>query len=243
MLISIITVTYNAENMVEDTIKSVIVQKNADVEFIIIDGKSNDRTIEIINKYSKYITRIVSERDGGIYDAMNKGVRIANGEYVLFLNAGDILRPRTIEKIGKFFHNNYAIVYGNVQMGAMVYGGEFNNFKIAIKNICQQSVFYKKDLFTKYGGFDTKYLIAADHLFNIICFGNEGGKIKYVNEIICDFDVSGVSTRFNDELFLANQTRIVKENLGWRCYLFCLCVKLIVKIKRDIMCKFESKLG
>lgn len=86
---SIITVTYNAEAVLEDTIQSVISQTYHQLEYIIIDGASKDRTLEIANKYKERITRIVSEPDKGLYDAMNKGIALATGDYLCFLNAGD----------------------------------------------------------------------------------------------------------------------------------------------------------
>lgn len=86
---SIITVTYNAEAVLEDTIQSVISQTYHHVEYIIVDGASKDGTLSIIDRYKDRITRIVSEPDKGLYDAMNKGIRLATGDYLCFLNAGD----------------------------------------------------------------------------------------------------------------------------------------------------------
>ena len=86
---SIITVTYNAEAVLEDTIQSVISQTYHHVEYILVDGASKDGTLSIIDRYRDRITRIVSEPDKGLYDAMNKGIRLATGDYLCFLNAGD----------------------------------------------------------------------------------------------------------------------------------------------------------
>lgn len=86
---SIITVTFNAETTLEDTIQSVITQSYKNIEYIIIDGGSKDRTMDIVNRYSQHISRVVSEPDKGLYDAMNKGIRLATGDYLCFLNSGD----------------------------------------------------------------------------------------------------------------------------------------------------------
>ena len=86
---SVITVCYNAQSVIEDTIQSVIAQTYHHVEYILIDGASTDRTMNIVNKYKAHITTIVSEPDKGIYDAMNKGILLATGDYLCFLNAGD----------------------------------------------------------------------------------------------------------------------------------------------------------
>lgn len=88
-MFSVITITYNAASTIETTLKSVISQSYGGIEYIIIDGKSTDETMNIVQKYAAYITRIVSEPDNGLYDAMNKGLRYATGDYVCFLNAGD----------------------------------------------------------------------------------------------------------------------------------------------------------
>ena len=89
MKLSVITVVYNGEKTIERTIKSVIEQKNTDIEYIIIDGSSTDKTMECVKKYTSHIAKIVSEPDRGIYDAMNKGSRLATGDIIAFLNSDD----------------------------------------------------------------------------------------------------------------------------------------------------------
>jgi glycosyltransferase involved in cell wall biosynthesis len=100
MLVSIITITFNAEKYIERTIQSVISQTYTNIEYIIIDGASTDKTLEIIKKYKEKISVLISEKDKGIYDAMNKGLQKATGDYVWFMNAGDeIYAPDTLKKI------------------------------------------------------------------------------------------------------------------------------------------------
>ena len=97
---SIITVTYNAGKVLEDTIQSVISQTYRNVEYIIVDGKSKDNTLEIVDKYRNHISKVVSEPDKGLYDAMNKGILLATGDYLCFLNAGDELHDnQTLQQI------------------------------------------------------------------------------------------------------------------------------------------------
>lgn len=98
--ISIITITYNAERYLERTIKSIVAQSYPNIEYIIIDGQSSDATLEIARRYEAHIQQIVSEADKGIYDAMNKGLALASGDYVWFMNAGDqIAKPETLSRI------------------------------------------------------------------------------------------------------------------------------------------------
>tara|TARA_Y100001972_G_C7659507_1_gene332426 strand:- start:1638 stop:2387 length:750 start_codon:yes stop_codon:yes gene_type:complete len=115
VILSIITVTYNAEKYVERTIKSVLRQTFKDLEYLIIDGNSSDRTLEIVEKHKKKIEKVISEKDEGVYDAMNKGLQLAKGKYVLFLNAGDELSKQTI--LEEIF---------NSKQDADVYYGETN---------------------------------------------------------------------------------------------------------------------
>ena len=99
---SIITVTYNAGKVLEDTIQSVISQTYRNVEYIIVDGNSKDNTLEIIGKYPKHVSKMVSEPDKGLYDAMNKGIRMATGDYLCFLNAGDKFHEKeTLQQIAE----------------------------------------------------------------------------------------------------------------------------------------------
>ena len=85
---SIITVTYNAAKVLEDTIQSIVTQTYKNLEYIIVDGGSTDETLDIIHKYQEHITTVISEPDQGLYDAMNKGIKLATGDYLCFLNAG-----------------------------------------------------------------------------------------------------------------------------------------------------------
>lgn len=111
---SIITVTYNAANYLEETLKSVFKQTNKDFEYLIIDGASTDKTLDIINRNKENISLLVSEPDKGIYDAMNKGLKLAKGEFVWFLNAGDaIISENFIDKaINLLKKTNADVLYG-----------------------------------------------------------------------------------------------------------------------------------
>ncbi|MCY1133837.1 glycosyltransferase family 2 protein [Bacteroides fragilis] len=116
-LVTIITVCYNAETTIEKTILNVINQTYADIEYIIIDGGSNDGTIEIINKYANKISYWMSEPDRGIYDAMNKGIKLAKGDWVSFMNSGDSFYSLdTVEDVVQFIREEYDVIYGSVNV-------------------------------------------------------------------------------------------------------------------------------
>lgn len=164
--ISIITVCFNAASSIEETIKSVINQTYNNIEYIIIDGGSKDGTLDIIDKYSKYVTHLVSEPDKGIYDAMNKGIELATGRYVNFMNAGDVFSSDSI--ISKIEFNNAAVIYGNVIKDLQDYrltinGKPINTIKQRLP-FCHQSSFTKTELL-KNDKFNLQYKIAADYNF------------------------------------------------------------------------------
>ena len=118
---SIITVVKNDEINLEKTIKSIIKQRELnDVEYIVIDGKSNDRTIEIINKYKKHINKFVSEPDKGIYDAMNKGINLSTGDIIGICNSGDTLLPNGLSYISNQFKQNYDFSEENVSWACLM---------------------------------------------------------------------------------------------------------------------------
>ena len=170
---TIITVCYNAESCIEETIKSVINQNYKNFEYIIIDGGSTDNTLKITNKYKKEIDIIVSEPDQGIYDAMNKGINLANGQFVNFLNAGDTYCSNDI----------LALVEENIKIETKIISGDFNLInlssglnkliktkKLNIKNLkrdfraCHQSIFIANEIGVSY---NLSFKIRADYLWVI----------------------------------------------------------------------------
>ena len=116
-LVSIITVCYNSEKTISKTIESIINQTYKNIEFIIIDGKSDDKTLEIIDNYKNNISKIISEKDNGIYDAFNKGLNICNGDLIGFVNSDDILTPNALEILVKYYnkHTDRDFFFGAVK--------------------------------------------------------------------------------------------------------------------------------
>lgn len=113
--ISVITITYNAEEVLEETMQSVINQTYPNIEYLIIDGKSKDTTLQIVEKYKQHVDKIISEPDKGLYDAMNKGIKLASGDYILFMNAGDLFYDKNV--LTKVFSEpNGDIYYGEAML-------------------------------------------------------------------------------------------------------------------------------
>lgn len=198
MVISIITVTYNNRKGLEATIKSVKAQTNKNFEFIVVDGASSDGSVEVIKDESAIITQWVSEPDTGIYNAMNKGVRMASGEYCLFMNAGDLLySPITTEELlsqdldadfieGRIAFNDSPGKYSKPPktrtLWSYVYG--FNN--------CHQASLIRRRLLLEIP-YDESYKIAADLKFNMEAIVCHNCTYKSIDTVVCNYEVGGRS--------------------------------------------------
>jgi glycosyltransferase involved in cell wall biosynthesis len=164
-LISVVTVSYNAVSTIEQTILSVINQTYPNIEYVIIDGESTDGTVDVIKKYADRITYWVSEPDKGIYDAMNKGMGISTGDFLIFIGADDLFYTTDVIKniVAKIKEMN-VIYYGNVIFKGVgkKYLGKFNKIKWATTNISHQAIFYPRQVYIKYV-YNTQYRVYADY--------------------------------------------------------------------------------
>lgn len=201
MKISVITVCYNSEDTIERTIKSVISQKYNDLEYIVIDGGSTDKTVQIIRKYEQHISYWVSEPDNGIYDAMNKGIVASTGEVIDFLNSDDWYAEDTLSRVENYFKETEAdIISGNV---FRVNAGKITVLPRIIPEdddayffhmmFPHQALFAKTTLFDKCGMFNTDYIIKADYDW-ILRVHLAGCKIKMVEDCFAYFSYGGIST-------------------------------------------------
>lgn len=215
--IAIITVTYNAEDSIEKTILSVINQTmfNDQIEYIVIDGGSTDKTISILNKYRNHFTHLVSEPDHGIYDAMNKGAKLASSPWILYMNAGDTLfDEQTIEKLHLESRQPNCIVYGDHittkkgEKEVLTKAAPFweNTELIAGLGICHQSIYMPTE-WMKLHPFDWKrYRYCAD--FDIFHYWHSQRKdFSYVGTPLCRFE-QGEGFTSRPEVWL----RLLDEN-------------------------------
>lgn len=220
MKITVITVCYNAAKTIEQTILSVIHQTYPHIEYIIVDGASTDGTLDIIQKYQQNIACLISEPDTGVYDAMNKGIRYASGDFILFLGADDVLYcDRVLQNVAAKMIDRNVVYYGNViQLPThKLYWGKFNKYKFGMGNICHQSIFYPRQVFN-HDLFDTKYTVYADYVFNLRIYNTV--RFVYIDEVIAYFDVRGISSRSVDAIFKKDKYRLIIDNLGY-VPLFC----------------------
>jgi len=248
-LISVITICYQAEKSLEKTIESVIGQSFLDKEYIVIDGGSTDKTLDIIKKYENFIDFVISERDKGIYDAMNKGVRHARGEWICFMNAGDIfISSDVLEKVASFFHDPLAeVIYGDhvVDYGfCKVYRKASSDIRKIWKGMIfsHQAVFVKRSLHEKFP-FRLDYKIASDFCFFYGLFLSKANFV-YASLPIAIIEAEGVSNirqvysvvehwkivKKRDSEYRENSLRIIKDIYYVKKVIFVFILTLVKKL-------------
>lgn len=221
---SVITVCYNAEATIEDTIQSVISQTYHHVEYIIVDGASKDRTMDIVNRYREHIAIVVSERDKGLYDAMNKGIGLATGDYLCFLNAGDSFHEDdTLQQMVHSIHTPQLpdVLYGETEL--VDHEGHFLRMRrlsapevLTWKSfrqgmlVCHQAFFPRRDLVMPY---DLHYRFSADFDWCIKIM--KKSKVLHNTHLtLIDYLAEGMTTR-NHKASLKERFRIMTRHYGW----------------------------
>lgn len=205
-LLTVITVCYNEENL-QRTCESIVNQSFQDFEWVVIDGGSNNKILEIFNKYKNRINIFVSEKDNGIYDAMNKGIKLAKGEWLNFMNAGDtFFDNKTLEKIfpcNVLKDNKTDILYGDsINYGLDNIGlhykmpDKLNYIFWRNRGIVHQSAFIKKELFIRFGLYDEHYRVCAD-FEKFILFFKEKYKFKHLKFPVANYYAGGISSTSN----------------------------------------------
>jgi glycosyltransferase involved in cell wall biosynthesis len=205
MKLSIITVNYNDAEGLERTIQSVISQTFQDFEFIIIDGGSTDDSVEVIKKYENYIDYWVSERDGGIYPGMNKGLRQAKGEYLNFMNGGDCYHsPEVLENIFALDTDADIITGTHAENGLRNVGkGGVTMLDLYKWAIDHQASFIRREVALRHP-YDEKYRIVSDWKFFIEALVLDNCTFYYTDTIVVDVDMKGIS---NSNFVLDKQER------------------------------------
>ncbi len=201
MKLSIITINYNNLAGLRKTMESVLAQTCRDFEYIVIDGASTDGSAELVRSHATDLTYWVSEPDNGIYNAMNKGVRAATGDYVLMLNSGDYLVDNQV--VGRILPelDGTDIVQGNIieqhddgLWRNRGYGrSDISFFDVMKCHFLHQAAFCRRSLFRQYGEFDESYRIIGDSVFFVKCLGFGSASFRYVDIDIANYDMHGVS--------------------------------------------------
>lgn len=215
-LVSIITVVFNGQKHLEQTIQSVINQTYDNVEYIIMDGGSTDGTLEIIEKYEDKIDYWVSEPDEGIYDAMNKGISLAQGDIIGLINSDDYYLSNTIKDIVKvMLESNVSIIYGDINMLPRDSGSELKVRKSSAKKLLfgmslnHPATFVRRKIYmeTRY---DTAYKMAADYDF-LLRNKITKKKFKYINRVLAVMRDDGKSVQLSQ--ITRREERAIKKKL------------------------------
>lgn len=221
---SIITVVYNGEAFIESTLRSIYDQTYNNFEHIVVDGNSTDNTLAIVEKYKTNNMVVISESDSGIYDAMNKGIDKAVGDYIIFINAGDSFANNHTLRDYSLVMDGENLFYGDsyrVYKDRRSYKKEIvDRFSITRHNICHQSIFYPSRIL-KEVKYDLNYPLFADWVTNIKIMSLI--KFKHIEIPVCNFNMDGVSStsdRFKDPKFIQDLPALTYKYLGFLPFVY-----------------------
>lgn len=221
MKISIVTAVFNAQNSIEKTIQSVISQDYSEIEYIIIDGKSTDNTLEIINKYASKISIIVSEPDAGIYDALNKGIKLAKGDYIGILHADDFFTHSKVisDVVAQLQLTSTDALYADLQYwnGSKLHrdwiSGKFDAQKFYYGWMPPHPTFFcKKSIFQLHGYYNLDLKLAADYELMLRFLLKYKISVSYIAKTICIMQVGGMSNVTIQNRLNANR----EDKLAWK---------------------------
>jgi glycosyltransferase involved in cell wall biosynthesis len=202
---SIVTVCRNAAATIEKTIQSVVSQTYRNIEYIVVDGQSTDATLSVVQDYDRHIARLICERDRGIYDAMNKGIRAATGDVISFLNADDrLFNERSIEYVARFIDTgpgDVDVYHGRVMVfdyekgdGFVWMSGPISSFLIHREPLPHPAMFCTREAFEKNGLFDPTFTISGDHEWTIRGLKKNHLRFQFMPILVTVFAKGGVST-------------------------------------------------
>jgi glycosyltransferase involved in cell wall biosynthesis len=223
---------------------SIVCQNYPYYEVIIVDGLSSDNTLDIIKSFYGRVNnlKIISEKDNGIYDAMNKGIKNASGEWLYFLGSDDYFYScDVLDKISFYFNNETDVIYGNVFYEELnsLYDGFFSNEKLFFMNICHQSIFFKRKLCNKLGEYKINYPCWADWEYNFRWFYNKEVKRKFIDTTVAFYAKGGFSNakiNFNNDNFSIDRIKLFSDLTGRKIYFIKIkqlyyTIRFIMKLK------------
>ncbi len=214
--VSLVCVTFNAAENLPVLLQSISANKTPDTEVVIIDGGSTDGTLNIIKNNEAIIDFWLSEPDNGIYDAMNKAINYAKGNWIVFLGADDVITSEFSDMVN-YLQDDHTIYYGDV----LFYGKEFrkvyDDYYLTKLNICHQGIFYPKAVFEKYQ-YDTKYRVYADYHLNLRCWHDPEFAFEHRSHLVASFNEGGFSTTTKDEVFECERDQLFKRYLTRKSY-------------------------
>lgn len=239
-LLSIITIVYNHKEGLIRTAESVKNINNPLIEWLIIDGASNDGSVEVIKLYEKYINKWISEKDKGISDAFNKGVQLASGNFVLFLNAGDIININSELLLDYIKKNiNAPCIVGKIKMNNRVFGKAISFWRQYMRNhLPHQAMFINRKCFDKYGGYDVNRKLGMDYEWSLR-LKEVWLEIVFIPEIVSIMEPGGISVSNPLKTFQAyREARVLhfhNKYLSYMVYIYYILKSLLTKPIRPIL--------
>ena len=231
MKLSVVTVTYNSGEKLKKTIDSIISQSFTDFEIIVKDGMSTDGSLKSISNDTRL--HIFSCRDTGIYDAMNQAVELVSGEYILFLNCGDVLHDiYVLEKVNAFITSDaipkelyYGDVFVSTRNGVIPAAEQLDDYTLITRTICHQCLFFSKNIFTKRKYDYDRFGLAADMGLYVACLKVDGMKAAHMPFIVSDYEGGGASETVETK----RQIIKAKKKIMKAFYTKKECKKVVVK--------------
>jgi len=230
-IVSVITVVYNGVSVLEKTINSIMNQNYSRIEYIVIDGGSDDGTIDEIKKYENKINYFVSEPDMGIYDAMNKGIQLSTGDWIIFMNCGDVFESDNslMDVFSKDMFSNMSIVYGKTVVKennkVLIPPKKITRGFFFFETICHQSIFFNKSVFEKIGLHNLRYKIIADRE---LLLRSKMRQLNYcfVDVTVCVWESKGYS--------LNNLCLFKEEEKEFREMYYSFLERILLKVMKKI---------
>lgn len=208
--LSIIIPNYNSGNLLENSLKSIFSDPCPfSFEVLILDNLSKDDPAAILGNFPNELIRFYSKRDEGVYDAMNEGIKLAKGNWLFFLGAGDEVIMPNWQEIE--LNSNLSMIYGNVLLveKGELYDGEFDLLKLMHQNINHQAIFYNHQIFEEIGFYNLKYKIVSDYFFNLKVFLRFRKQVLFYPVVISKFLGGGLSDSTRDDLFHDHKLKIL----------------------------------
>ena len=236
---SIITVCYNAAGCIRPTMDSLVSQSGADIEYIVVDGASKDGTQDIVRSYGERVSTFVSEKDKGIFDAMNKGISLATGDVLFFLNADDVFcDPAVLRDVAAQFDADPSLelVYGNIVVTRDGHKHPRRFHWVTPRNIyygdlCHQAVFARRSVFQRLGAFNLSMPTDADYDWLLRVF-HSGARTRYIDRDICFFADGGFHTQ-NQARHEAERWAIkTRFRAPWRVWLGYWALRVELKLRK-----------
>jgi glycosyltransferase involved in cell wall biosynthesis len=240
--ISIIIATYNSSKTLSQCLESIASQKNSCVELIVVDGKSSDETLSIVEDFEDTVDHVISEEDEGIYDAWNKGIKASFGEWIMYLGSDDVLCHGALDKILCFVNSNPGVDY--ISGKVMLVDEDLNKIRVVGKpynwsyfktymNVAHVASLHNRRLYEKYGSYDLNFKICGDYEFLLRI--NKNLKAGYLDEVFAKMRVGGVSSSSFDSLIEARTAKLKNKTKNkFFIHINYLYAAIKLKIKRLI---------